>query len=185
MQLCVLDARKYLREDKLTSRRNILFYAIVIGALIIDQATKMIARKMLTEGDSVTVIPGFFDLQLSYNNGAAFGTLPHWTPFFIIVALAAVYAIVKLRKEADASKIMQIGLGLLMGGAIGNLFDRVVLSGRGVTDFLSFHIAISAKTYTWPTFNIADAAIVFGAILVIFNVYILDKWKADRADTNN
>ena len=166
----------------MTSKKNLLFYTLALGVLIVDQATKAIARGMLTEGHSVTVIPGFFDLQLSYNSGAAFGTLPNWAPLFILVALIAIYAIVKLNQASNGSRPLQIGFGLLMGGALGNLLDRLIFSGRGVTDFLSFHIAIGGKTYTWPTFNVADIAIVAGAILTIVNVYILEKWKSDRAD---
>ena len=172
-----------MRDDKLISKKNILFYTLALGVLIVDQATKAIARGTLTEGHSVTVIPGFFDMQLSYNSGAAFGTLPNWAPLFIIVALVAIYAIVKLSRASNGSRSLQIGFGLLLGGALGNLLDRLIFSGRGVTDFLSFHIALHGKVYAWPTFNVADIAIVAGAILTLFNVYILEKWNADRADT--
>ena len=162
------------------SRDNVWFYALALGVLILDQITKAVARGVLQLDKTVTVIPGFFDLKLGYNMGAVFGILPDWAPLFIIVALAAVYAIVKLRQAGAQSRALSVGLGLLLGGGLGNLVDRLVSSERAVTDFLSFHIAIHGKTYRWPTFNVADAAIVVGAVCVLYSVYVVEKRKAAR-----
>lgn len=155
----------------MASRNSIWFYTLAISALVLDQITKFAARAMLTLGHKVTVIPGFFDLELSYNSGGAFGMLPNWTPLFIIVALVAIYAIVRLRRAGPDSRSLAIGLGLLLGGALGNLVDRLISPHREVTDFLSFHIG----TRSWPTFNVADIAIVVGALFTLFYVYVIEK----------
>ena len=151
------------------------FYGPAAGAILADQLAKLAARGWLNPDQPVRVIPGFFDLKLSYNSGAAFGVMPDWAPLFIITALAAVFAIVRLRKATDGSRVLAMGLGLLMGGAVGNLIDRLLSPGREVTDFLSLHVTISGKTYAWPTFNLADIGIVAGAVMVFFYVYVVEK----------
>lgn len=133
---------------------------------------------MLEFDEPVTVIPGFFDLRLSYNKGAAFGLLPDWAPLFIIVALVAIFAIVRLRAASSGPRALSVGLGLLLGGAVGNLIDRLASPRHEVTDFLSFHVTVSAETHAWPTFNIADAAIVVGAGMVLFLVYAIERPRA-------
>ena len=146
------------------------FYVPAIVALVLDQITKLIARKVLADG-SITIIPGFFKLELNYNPGAAFGIMPNWAPLFIIAALVCIFAIVRLRRSGEQSKVLSAGLGLLLGGAVGNMIDRLPAHSQGVTDFLKF----SAAGRSWPTFNVADIAIVIGAILILFNVYIVEK----------
>ena len=162
-------------------KNSIWFYSTALGVVVMDQVTKYIARQNLTLGKPVHVIPGFFDLNLSYNTGAAFSILPNWAPLFIIVGLVAIFAIVKLRSAGSGSLCVSVGLGLLLGGAIGNLIDRIAFPGLGVTDFIDFHIRIKGASYPWPTFNIADAAIVIGAILTLYHVYIIDKRRSDAA----
>ena len=145
----------------------------------VDQLTKLGARALLDPDRPIRVIPGFFDLKLSYNSGGAFGILPDWAPLFILAALVAVYAIVRLRRTGDGPRTLSIGLGLLMGGAIGNLIDRLSSRFGEVTDFLSFHISISGKTYAWPTFNAADIGIVAGAATMLVYVYVIEKRRRD------
>lgn len=150
--------------------------------VVLDHVTKYLARQSLAER-SVTVIPGFFDLRLAYNKGAAFGILPNWAPLFILVGLVAIYAIVRLRRAGSASKSLSIGLAMMLGGAVGNLIDRIIFRDQGVTDFLDFHIKSSALS--WPTFNLADAAIVIGAILVVFHVYVIEKRRAELGENGD
>ena len=168
-----------MRDDKLALRNTVRFYLVALGVVIIDQITKIIARNSLQSDQPVPVIPGFFDLRLGYNSGAAFGVLPDWTPLFIIVAMVAIYAIVKLRKAAPDSGSLSIGLGMLLGGAAGNLLDRLMSPNKEVTDFLSLHVTLQGKTHFWPTFNLADVAIIAGAIIVLFYVYIVEKRRAE------
>ena len=158
------------------------FYAFAAGAFVLDQAAKVAARGALQLDRPITVIPGFFDLRLSYNSGAAFGTLPDWAPLFVIVAAVAVFAIFRLgRAGGGGSPGLAVGLGLLLGGALGNLADRLASPRREVTDFLSFHVSLGGQTHTWPTFNLADAAIVIGAFWVFLHVYVIGKRRGDTA----
>lgn len=157
------------------SPRAAWFYGSAIVALALDQVTKAAARSALSPGRPRTLVPGFLSLDLSFNTGGAFGLLPDWAPLFIIAALAAVFAIVRLSRKGFAASSLATGLGLLMGGALGNLADRLLSPAREVTDFISVQLAFGARTYAWPTFNIADSAIVIGAILVLLNVYVIDK----------
>ncbi|MCX8053806.1 MAG: signal peptidase II [Armatimonadetes bacterium] len=159
-----------MKDDK-----TLRLYTWAAGAVAIDQLTKLAARAWLKPDQPVSVIPSFFDLKLSYNSGGAFGVLPDWAPLFIIAALAAIYAIVRLGKVVEGSKILATGLGLLMGGATGNLVDRLTSRFGSVTDFLSFYVTIGSNKYAWPTFNVADIAIVAGAVMVVFYVYTVEK----------
>jgi signal peptidase II len=158
----------------LISRKATTFYALAGGTVVLDQIAKVLARRFIP-ADGISVIPGFFDLILTYNRGGAFGVLPNWAPLFIIVALVAIYAIVRLGRNGLTSNSLVIGLGLLMGGALGNLLDRVFSPDRGVTDFISLHITLGGQVRAWPTFNIADIAIVLGAVFTFYHVYIVEK----------
>lgn len=166
----------------LGSKNSIWFYSTAVAALVIDQLTKLVARAHLIEGRSVHVIPGLLDFRLAYNTGAAFGILPDWAPLFILVGLVTIFAIVRLKRARSQSLSVSIGLGLLLGGAIGNIIDRLVSHGRGVTDFIDITPRVAGNQ--WPTFNFADMAIVVGAIIVLFRVYVIEKrqFEDERAD---
>ncbi len=153
--------------------RTVWFYGLSLAVVAVDQITKALAR--MTLDSPVTLVPGFLQLRLGYNDGGAFGVLPDWTPLFIIVALVVIFAIVKLGRARQSTRSMSAGLGLLLGGAAGNMIDRVVTPKRGVTDFID----ISIGKYNWPTFNVADIAIVAGALLVLYNVYIVERIRAE------
>ncbi|MDH7600976.1 MAG: signal peptidase II [Armatimonadota bacterium] len=156
--------------------RTSVFYAVAAATAVLDQVTKLAARKMLTPGKQLTVVPGFFDLELTYNTGVAFGILPDWTPLLIILGLCAVYAFVRLGSTtAPKNPRLTYAVAMLAGGAAGNLIDRLVSRKRAVTDFLSFHITISGKTYCWPSFNLADVGIVVGAVILIVTMYVSEK----------
>lgn len=163
-------------------KNSIWFYSTALAVTIIDQVTKLLARQNLTLDKPVPIIRGFFDLNLSYNRGAAFSILPNWAPLFIIVGLVAIFAIVKFRGAGGGSITASIGLGMLLGGAIGNLIDRLAFPSRGVTDFLDLHVQLKGSSYPWPTFNIADVGIVLGALLTLFYVYVIDKRRREAAD---
>ncbi len=163
------------------SARRTLLYATAAACVALDQVTKALARELLSPGRPVTIIPGLFDLDISYNRGAAFGLLPDWAPLFIVIALVVIFAVVKLKDTGAGSRALAIGCGLVVGGAAGNLIDRLLSRGRAVTDFVSVHILIGGEVHAWPTFNLADAAIVVGVILVLFHVYIVEKRVLNRS----
>jgi len=151
----------------LAFRKPVLFYSCAAGVVIVDQLTKVIVRGVLADGRPVTVVPHVLDLRLHLNPGASFGIGSGWAPLFAIIAVVAAIAIVKLRSAGPDSRTLSIGLGLLLGGALGNLIDRLTSSDHAVTDFLDMHI--------WPVFNLADAAIVVGALMTFFYVYVVQK----------
>ena len=139
-----------------------LLLALVI--VLIDQATKVAVERAFALGDSVPVT-SFFNLVLAYNTGAAFSFLADaggWQRHFLsLIAAGASLFIVWLLARHGQQKLFSLALSLILGGAIGNLIDRV-LYGH-VIDFLDFHYA----GWHWPAFNVADSAIVCGAGLLI------------------
>jgi signal peptidase II len=147
------------------------FHFLIAGCvLLLDQITKRAIEKNLTLHDGIQVIPGFFRITHVENTGAAFGLFAdspsEWKiallVLFSVLALAIVAAL--LWKSSRAMTSTGIGLSLILGGALGNLWDRVV-HGR-VVDFLLFYIG----QYQWPAFNVADSAIVIGASLLVIEI---------------
>ncbi len=146
------------------------FFLIAAAVVLLDRVTKSIVAASLPLHDSLTVIPGFFHITHVENTGAAFGLFAESTAQWKVGALvgfsliALVIVSVLLWKNSHAVSTMTIGLSLILGGAFGNLWDRL-LAGH-VVDFLDFHIG----SYYWPAFNVADSAIVIGAILLVAEI---------------
>jgi signal peptidase II len=143
-------------------KRGGIFAVVTALTLVIDQWSKYWARTSLRP-DRPPVIPGFWDYQLSMNERGAFGfNIPGGRWAFVVVGVIALgFIIAYLRKPESAKLRVLVPLGLIAGGAVGNIYDRI-LYGR-VTDFIRWHY----KTKYWPTFNIADAALVAGVIALI------------------
>lgn len=147
-------------------------FHLVIALLVVclDRATKWMVAKDISLHDSISVVPGFFRLTHVENRGAAFGLFAdspeQWKiamlVLFSIVALIVVLAL--LWRNSHAMTSTGIGLALILGGAVGNLWDRL-LNGR-VVDFLLFYVG----QYQWPAFNVADSAIVCGAGLLVIEI---------------
>ncbi|QHW36678.1 lipoprotein signal peptidase [Staphylococcus ursi] len=137
-----------------------LFIALII--LIGDQLTKFIIRTQMTIGESFAVLPNFLYITSHRNNGAAWGILSgKMTFFYIITVIILVALIVFYIKEAKNHMLMQIAISLLFSGALGNFIDRV--SSGEVVDFIDTVIF----GYDFPIFNIADASLTIGVILLI------------------
>lgn len=148
-----------------------LFVLPALGVIIIDQISKIIVAGAIDRYEYVKVIDGFFNLVHVRNRGMVFGLMnrPDIGPgyyFLVFTTIAAVLLIFfwffRLKKEDGG---LLIGLSLILGGAVGNLIDRLRL--REVIDFLDFHVG----AYHWPSFNIADSSITVGALWLV--VYIL------------
>lgn len=141
-----------------------LLVAAVVAVL--DQTTKAVVQAMLQPGARIPVLP-FLDLVLVFNDGAAFSFLARaggWQrAFFIGIALAAAVLIVHLLRRHPGERLFCAGLALILGGAAGNLWDRVVLGH--VVDFVLLH----AHGWHWPAFNVADSAITVGAAALIWD----------------
>lgn len=140
---------------------------VALATLVLDQASKELVQRLMWEGESITIIPHVFHLTYIRNPGAAFGLLAHQTAFFIGVALVVVgVVVVGYRRIPEGRRLLRFSLGLVAGGALGNLIDR--LRFGLVVDFLDFRV--------WPVFNLADTAIVIGACLLVLEI-----WRSDRA----
>jgi signal peptidase II len=140
--------------------------ATALAVLILDQLTKYGVLHRLPPGIPVPVIEGFFSLTLVMNPGLAFGMLAttptgwRWLVALLSIGALAVLAMVGLRMLAGGGRLTPLALGLIFGGAVGNLIDR----GRfgAVVDFLDFYW----RGYHWPAFNVADSAITVGVALL-------------------
>lgn len=150
--------------------RGFGYYALALAVFAADWATKRFIEARMSAFDTHTVIPGFFDIVHARNRGAAFSlfadsTSP-WRSFFLIgLSLAALVLVAGiLRKASTLERPTALGLSLILGGALGNVLDRI-MSGA-VTDFLDFYIG----DLHWPAFNVADSAIVIGSGLLLLSL---------------
>jgi signal peptidase II len=152
-------------------RKYVLFSVLAAITIALDQWTKVLARgslRPLGPGQHKVVIDGVFNLRYSENTGGAFGmlqTMPGGRILLTVVALAAFALVVYYLYKTPAEHVrMQVALGFVGGGAIGNLIDRIAF-GR-VTDFIVWHY----RGHEWPAFNIADAALVVGVALLAIDM---------------
>ena len=139
------------------------------GVYMVDQVTKAWAARTLRLGDDLTIISGFFDLIYTENRGIAFGQLQsgglfaRW--FFVALAIAAAFAVLYYFMRTPRNDDRVLGAcALLLAGILGNLTDRARLGY--VIDFIALH----AGSYHWPTFNVADASITIGALLLAYDL---------------
>lgn len=140
-------------------------YMISLVVLLADQLSKILVLKYLKDIGSLPIIRNVLHFTYVENRGAAFGILQHQKWFFIMATLLIVgFIVIYFRRNKDYPKPMMIGLSLIVGGAIGNLIDRILYSF--VVDFVDFRV--------WPVFNIADSAIVIGQILVAYVILKYD-----------
>ncbi len=147
-------------------------FLISLCIIALDRITKWTISRRLSMHDSIQIIPGFFRIIHTENPGAAFGIFadsPSQLKLgvligFSIIAMVIVSAL--LWKNSHTMTSTGVGLALILGGAIGNLWDRLV--SRQVVDFLLFYIG----PHQWPAFNVADSAIVVGAGLLVIEIVV-------------
>ena len=140
-----------------------------LGVIVLDQAAKQIAEAMLPPHQAVEVLP-FFDWYLTYNSGAAFSFLAGaggWQRWFFTIVAVVISAVILqwLRKLPRDETLTAASLSLILGGAIGNLIDRLYLGH--VVDYIQVWLG----SYPWPAFNVADAAISIGAVMLILSSF--------------
>lgn len=141
---------------------------LVFAVVAVDQLSKFYVQSQMTLGLSLPVVDNIFHITYILNPGAAFGILEHQTVFFIAIAVLMLAAVLYVYlRLPQGSHVLRLGIGLMAGGAAGNVIDRV-RTGH-VVDFLDFRV--------WPVFNIADMAIVGGVGLIIFSLYFLSEKK--------
>jgi len=162
------DNEKITMPDRSQTTRNLSLAALVaVITAMLDQASKWIVLKSFQPGDIRPVIEGFFNLTLTFNKGAAFGLWSWLTPglrelvlgLTILIAVGVVTYL--LTRTYNADRISQAALALILGGAVGNVIDRVRIGA--VVDFLDFYIG----SWHWPAFNVADSAICLGVFALI------------------
>ena len=154
------------------------FLWIAVVVFISDQLTKFVAADYLLRHGEVKLAP-FFSLTLVHNTGAAFGILSSasgWQNFFFIfITSVACIVILSVIWRLDAKNILLvIGLMLVLGGAMGNLFDRLIHGY--VVDFIDFYF----HSWHWPAFNMADSAITIGALLLVLDALGLGSRKTQQ-----
>ena len=143
---------------------------LTFAALAADQASKFAVEKLTSAGSLRVLVPGLLNLRHTNNSGVAFGLLADsgasWLATLLILFSVAVIALLVwlLATGRAGGYLGQCGLALILGGASGNVLDR--LMRHTVTDFIDFHVG----SYHWYTFNIADSAIVIGAALVVLEL---------------
>ncbi len=139
---------------------------VALIVILFDQLSKIAITKVFVYGQSVALTP-FFNLVLVYNRGAAFSFLAaaggwqRWA--FTALGVVAALVICYLLKRHGTQRLFCTALALILGGALGNVIDRLVYGH--VIDFLDFHV----RNWHWPAFNLADSAITIGAVLLVFD----------------
>ncbi len=145
------------------------FTGVVLAVIVLDLVTKFAAEAWLPRWLGVPILGEFFQLKLVYNPGAAFGIHvgAHSRWFFMALSVVALFVLAAMRRETrEGDRLRLHALALVFAGALGNLLDRI-RSPRGVVDFLDFTFG----AYHFPTFNLADAAISCGAVLLALSLW--------------
>lgn len=146
-------------------------FLTVIAIVFLDRMTKVFFSNLLELGESLPVVYKVFHFSLVHNTGIAFGLFKDNSFVYLVIPMIAVvllvYNIYYYRKFEELSRLYIIGFSLILGGALGNLWDRLVFGY--VIDFFDFRI--------WPVFNIADSAITIGAMIILFKCFPAKKKK--------
>ncbi len=162
-------------------KKLIIYLIFVTLAIVLDQVSKNLVINNLNYATPVEVIPNFFYLTLFYNTGAAWSSFSNFTTLLLIISILASLgiSIYYFVAEPQRNVLGNIGLSLIIGGAIGNGIDRLLY--QKVTDFLDFYIF----GYDFPIFNIADSAVVIGVIILIISMLMAEakqkKGKGEQA----
>lgn len=157
------------QAPKTNTWQNVIpLICVAFPVLILDWGTKRLVQTYITQvTEIIPIIPGFFNLRHDRNTGAAFGVLAGHRFLLIIITVVALIFIFTYYLRYRESRWMQVALGFLLGGAVGNFIDRIFLGE--VIDFLQFGIA--SKGLFWPTFNVADISVCIGAGMLIVYLF--------------
>lgn len=146
-----------------------------IIVLAIDQLTKYLVATRMELGESIPVLGEFFKITSHRNSGAAWGMFEGRMTFFYIITVAVlIFLIYFYKTEAKNNLLMQVGITLLMAGALGNFIDRLLF--QEVVDFADVLIF----TYDFPIFNVADSALTIGVIILLIEVFITGRGKEEK-----
>ncbi len=143
-----------------------LALAIAAATAVLDQASKWVVLALIVRPSGAIEVTGFFNLVLTFNTGVSFGLFggdTAWKPWALSFVALAVSAALLYWLLRESGRYLAIAVGLIVGGAMGNVIDRLRLGA--VTDFLDFHLG----TWHWPAFNLADSAITVGVVILVFD----------------
>jgi signal peptidase II len=165
-----------------------LFVSMTTLCFLCDMLSKQMVINFLSHRPPIRVIGKYLQFALVYNKGALFGFDPrHYVPwfplntfFFVFSALAIIVIVVYFSRLRPTDLLMQWGLILILPGAIGNLFDRIIHPDAGVVDFI--RVGLSETVY-WPIFNLADMYVTIGVAIVIVNFYQEERRKACKPNS--
>lgn len=142
-----------------------LIYTVALFFLLLDQVIKFIITKNLVLMEEIPIIKNFFSIYYLKNTGAAFSIFGNKTLFLIIISiLCLIFLKYYIKKLKRVTKLTIVSLGIMIGGIVGNLFDRIIC--KSVIDYLSF----SFGNYNFPVFNLADIGITIGAVLLLIDL---------------
>ena len=149
------------------------FVIAVVSGVIVDIISKWVVFSKLDEFGKLIVIPGLLNIVRSKNAGVVFGLFPGKTIAFIVFSAIAIVVILFIYTKSDKTIFTSnLALGLVLAGAIGNLWDRIWF--RCVRDFIDLHIG---DKYHWPTFNVADSLICVGVFILVITSFFAPKPK--------
>lgn len=158
----------------LTARKRAgLIYVVAAAIVVLDQVTKAWAVSSLTPGETRPVIDGVLHWTLYRNPGSAFGFLANFPAVFTVLASVIAVAIIVVARRPQV-RAVSIAMAMLLGGALGNLIDRV----SRPPGFPSGHVVDFVDLRVWPVFNVADMAITSGAMLIVVSSWIADRRAA-------
>lgn len=150
-----------------------MIYLISLAVILCDQLSK-IALLDVMNIPKIIPVTSFFNIVLAYNTGVSFSLFSGnsmYSPYILSAVAIAVCAALVWWMRGEKDKVTRVGLALIIGGAIGNVIDRFLYGA--VVDFLDFHV----MGQHWPAFNVADAAICIGAVLIVYQSFINKKEK--------
>jgi signal peptidase II len=148
----------------------VFYYLIALLVIAIDQLTKWMIVKKMEYGESIEIIENLLYITSHRNRGAAWGILQGQMWFFYIITIAVIIGLVYyIQKMAKESILLGVALALMLGGAIGNFIDRV--ARQEVVDFVHTYIF----SYSFPVFNVADAALSIGVGLLVIHMFLEEK----------
>jgi signal peptidase II len=139
------------------TRGRLIFVVVALAVFILDRVTKLIVGAQIAYGSEVPVVDRFVGITNVHNSGAAFGVAPAFAGIFLVASVVVAIGLAVYVFRNPASDWMYGLLGLIMGGTVGNGYERLV--NGTVTDFINFHF--------WPVFNVADSAVSVGVVLLI------------------
>ena len=139
-------------------KKTKIMLSIAALVVVLDQFTKFLVKNNLQLGDSIPLIKNIFHLTYVTNTGSAFGLFKNLNVFFVIFSIIVIFVIFYyLRQIKKKERLVIYSIGLLLGGTIGNLIDRIAYGA--VIDFIDFKI--------WPVFNVADSAVTISIVMLI------------------